>query len=62
MAELVGTIESKSGRQYTVKWENLEVWVREKGTFEWFCVAQKIHKADALRAAQEVIDDQSPAF
>ena len=62
MGELVGSIESKSGSQYLVEWENSEVWISEKGTLGWFCVALKVKKADALRSAQKVIDYQNPAF
>jgi len=55
MGELVGTIESKSGSQYSVEWENSKVWISEKGTLGWFCVALKVKKADALSAAQKII-------
>ncbi len=62
MGELVGTIESKSGSQYLVECENSEVWISEKGTLGWFCVALKVKKADALSAAQKIIDYRNPAF
>jgi hypothetical protein len=62
MGELVGIIESKSGSIYSVEWENSKVWINEKGTLGWFCVALKVKKADALSAAQKVIDYRNPAF
>jgi len=62
MGEIVGTIESKSGNQYIVKWENKKVLVREYGSFGWDCVAREVHKVDALSAAQGVIDYQNPLF
>jgi hypothetical protein len=62
MREIIGTIVSKSGSQYIVKWEDNKVSVRKYGTFGWDCVAQKVHKVDALSAAQGVIDYQNPLF
>lgn len=62
MGELVGSIKSESGSQYSVEWENSMVWISEKGTLGWFCVALKVKKADALNAAQKVIDNRNPAF
>ncbi|MEN8248888.1 MAG: hypothetical protein ABFS32_08145 [Bacteroidota bacterium] len=60
MGEIIGTIVSKSGSQYIVKWEDNKVSVRKYGTFGWDCVARKVHKVDALSAAQGVIDYQNP--
>ena len=60
MGELVGTISSKSGIQYFVKWEDNKVLVRKYGTFGWDCVARKVQKVDALSSAQGVIDYQNP--
>jgi hypothetical protein len=62
MGEIVGTIESKSGSKYFVKWEDNNVSIRKHGTFGWDCVARKVHKVDALSAAQGVIDYQNPAL
>jgi len=62
MGELVGTIKSTAGIQYLVEWENSKVWISEKGTLGWFCVALKVKKADALSAAQKVLDNRKSAF
>ena len=62
MGEIVGTIESKSGSHYLVEWENSKVWISEKGTLGWFCVALKVKKVDALSSAQKVLDNPNPAF
>ena len=62
MGEIVGTIQSKSGSQYIVKWENNKVLVREYGSFGWDCVARKVRREDALSSAQGVIDYQNPLF
>ncbi len=62
MEELIGTIVSKSGSQYSVEWGNSKVWICEKGTLGWFCVALKVKKADAISAAQKVVDYRNPAI
>jgi len=62
MGKILGTIMSKSGRQYSVKWEQGEVWVMEQGEIEWFCVGSVRWQTDALKAAKEFVDSQDPAF